>query len=78
VRSVEAEADAFGLNAAREPEGFAMSALRLSAYRKLRPGAVEEFIFYNHPSGYERVRRSMIWLQENQNAVPPASTVNSP
>jgi STE24 endopeptidase len=78
VRSVEAEADAFGLNAAREPEGFAMSALRLSAYRKLRPGAVEEFIFYNHPSGYERVRRSMIWLKENQNAVPPASTANSP
>jgi len=70
VRSVEAEADAFGLNAAREPQGFAMAAMRLSTYRKLKPGPLEEFIFYDHPSGYDRVRRSMIWLKENQNATP--------
>ena len=70
VRSVEAEADAFGLNAAGEPQGFAMAAMRLSTYRKLKPGPVEEFIFYDHPSGYDRVRRSMIWLKENQNATP--------
>jgi STE24 endopeptidase len=71
IRSIEAEADAFGLNAAREPEGFAMAAMRLSTYRKLQPGPLEEFIFYDHPSGYARVRRSMIWLKENQNATPP-------
>ena len=71
VRSVETEADAFGLNAAREPQGFAMAAMRLSTYRKLKPGPLEEFIFYDHPSGYDRVRRSMIWLKENQNATPP-------
>jgi STE24 endopeptidase len=65
IRSVEAEADAFGLNAAREPEGFAMSAMRLSTYRKLKPGPLEEFVFYDHPSGYERVRRSMLWRREN-------------
>ena len=65
VRSSEAEADAFGLNAAREPQGFASAAMRLSTYRKLRPGPVEEFVFYDHPSGYDRVHRSMIWLKEN-------------
>jgi STE24 endopeptidase len=65
IRSVEAEADAFGLNAAREPEGFAMSAMRLSTYRKVKPGPLEEFVFYDHPSGYERVRRSMLWRKEN-------------
>jgi len=70
VRSVEEEADAFGLNAAREPQGFAMVSMRLSTYRKLKPGPLEEFIFYDHPSGYERVRRSMIWLKENQNIAP--------
>jgi STE24 endopeptidase len=70
VRDVEAEADAFGLNAAREPEGFAMAAMRLSTYRKLEPGPVEEFIFYDHPSGYNRVHRSMIWRKENL-PVPP-------
>jgi STE24 endopeptidase len=65
VRTTEAEADAFGLNAAREPQGFAMAAMRLSTYRKLSPGALEEFLFYDHPSGYDRVHRSMIWLKEN-------------
>jgi STE24 endopeptidase len=77
VRSIEGEADAFGLNAAREPEGFAMAALRLSTYRKLRPGAVEEFIFYDHPSGYDRVHGAMIWLKENQNPAPTPAAANS-
>lgn len=66
VRQAEAEADAFGLNAAREPNGFATSAMRLSTYRKIHPGKWEEIIFYDHPSGYERVHGSMLWLQENQ------------
>jgi STE24 endopeptidase len=70
VRTIEAEADAFGLNAAREPQGFAMAAMRLSTYRKLSPGPVEEFLFYDHPSGYERVHRSMVWLKENMPAAP--------
>ena len=74
IRNVEAEADAFGLNAAREPEGFAMAAMRLSTYRKIKPGPVEEFLFYDHPSGYERVHRAMIWLKENLPATPPASS----
>jgi STE24 endopeptidase len=65
-RQIEAEADAFGLNAAREPNGFAMAAMRLSTYRKIHPGPLEEIIFYDHPSGYARVHGSMIWLKENQ------------
>ena len=74
VRQMEAEADAFGLNAAREPNGFAMSAMRLSTYRKIHPGALEEIMFYDHPSGYDRVHASMVWLKENQNN----STANAP
>ena len=66
IRQMEAEADAFGLNAAREPNGFAMSAMRLSTYRKIHPGALEEIVFYDHPSGYDRVHASMLWLKENQ------------
>ena len=66
IRQAEAEADAFGLNAAREPNGFAMAAMRLSTYRKLRPGPLEEIVFYDHPSGYTRVHNSMLWLAENQ------------
>ena len=76
TRQAEAEADMFGLDAAREPHGFAMAAMRLSAYRKIQPGALEEILFYDHPSGYQRVRASMVWLKENQdnptaNAPPP-------
>ena len=74
TRQVEAEADAFGLNAAREPNGFAMAATRLSTYRKIHPGALEEAIFYDHPSGYARVRGSMLWLKENQDN----ATANAP
>ncbi len=66
TRQMEAEADAFGLNAAREPNGFAMAAMRLSTYRKIHPGALEEVVFYDHPSGYDRVHASMVWLKENQ------------
>ncbi len=68
VRSYEGEADAFGINAAREPYGWATAAMRLSTYRKIRPGKFEEFVFYDHPSGYERVHAAMIWLKENQAA----------
>jgi STE24 endopeptidase len=78
IRQAEAEADMFGIDAAREPHGFAMAAMRLSAYRKIQPGPVEEFLFYDHPSGYDRVRRSMEWFKENQdnptaNAARPAT-----
>ncbi len=67
TRSFEAEADAFGLNAAREPDGFARAALDLSEYRKMHPGPVEEFIFFDHPSGWNRIHRAMVWKAEHIN-----------
>jgi STE24 endopeptidase len=73
TRQMEAEADAFGLNAAREPNGFAMVAMRLSTYRKIHPGWLEEIVFYDHPSGYARVHGAMVWLKENQDN-PTANT----
>lgn len=66
IRTAEKEADLYGLNSAREPHGFATAAMRLSTYRKIQPGYWEEVIFYDHPSGYDRVRSSMLWLRENQ------------
>jgi STE24 endopeptidase len=65
TRSMEAQADAFGLDAARQPDGFAQAALHLSEYRKMRPGAIEEFIFFDHPSGWNRIHRAMVWKAEN-------------
>lgn len=64
-RTTETEADIFGLNAAREPDGFASVAMKLSEYRKIDPGYWEEIIFYDHPSGKTRVLTAMKWKAEN-------------
>ncbi|MEN2786016.1 M48 family metalloprotease [Sphingomonas qilianensis] len=72
IRHHEIEADIFGLDAAREPDGFAKTAMRLSEYRKISPGAVEEILFFDHPSGENRVRRSMQWKKDH---VPGATMV---
>jgi STE24 endopeptidase len=61
TRTMETEADEFGLNVAREPDGFADASLILSEYRKIRPGKWEEIVFYDHPSGYNRILMSMTW-----------------
>src|SRR5690606_29842145 len=65
IRSNEAEADIYGLNAAREPDGFATTALKLSEYRKLDPTPFEEIVFYDHPSGRSRIFMSMQWKAEH-------------
>ena len=65
VRLNESAADAFGLELAREPDGFAMAAMRLSEYRKIEPGLLEEALLYDHPSGATRVRMAMEWKARN-------------
>jgi STE24 endopeptidase len=61
VRITEREADAFGINTSREPDGMAKVALKLGTYRKLNPTPLEEFIFFDHPSGRARIRMAMDW-----------------
>src|SRR5206468_1184225 len=65
TRITEREADAFGINAAREPDGMAEVALKLGAYRKLDPTPLEEIIFFDHPSGRARIRMAMYWKAAN-------------
>jgi len=71
VRTSEAEADMFGLNAARQPDGFAQGAIHLGEYRKMKPGPVEEWVFFDHPSGYNRIHRAMQWKAENLQLFQP-------
>ena len=61
IRTNEAAADLFGLNAAREPDGSATVDLRLASYRKIEPGALEEWFMFDHPSGRARVFMAMQW-----------------
>ncbi|HTP88125.1 MAG TPA: M48 family metallopeptidase [Bryobacteraceae bacterium] len=64
-RTDEYEADIFGLNTSRQPDGFAEAALLLGEYRKLEPGPIEEMIFFDHPSGHTRIYSAMRWKAEN-------------
>ena len=64
-RVVEREADIFGINAAREPDGMAKIALKLGIYRKMEPTPLEESIFFDHPSGRSRIRMAMDWKAAN-------------
>ena len=66
IRSNEAAADIFGLNAARQPDGFALIALKLAEYRKLDPGPLEELLWFDHPSGRARIRMAMQWKAQLQ------------
>jgi STE24 endopeptidase len=70
TRTVEAEADIFGLNAARQPDGEAEVTLKLGEYRKLSPGPVEEWIFFDHPSGRSRILTAMRWKAEHLHEPP--------
>jgi len=65
VRTQEHEADMFGINASRQPDGFAEAAIHLAEYRKMNPGPIEEFIFFDHPSGRNRILDAMRWKKEN-------------
>jgi Zn-dependent protease with chaperone function len=76
VRVTEREADAFGINTSREPDGMAKVALKLGAYRKLNPTPLEEFIFYDHPSGRARIRMAMDWKAANLPAGESGTTEN--
>jgi STE24 endopeptidase len=61
TRFNEQQADMFALNAAREPDGAGEAAILLSEYRKMEPGPFEEWFFYTHPSGWNRVHNAMVW-----------------
>jgi STE24 endopeptidase len=78
VRVTEREADAFGINTSREPDGMAKVALKLGAYRKLDPTPLEEFIFYDHPSGRARIRMAMDWKAAHLPAGESAAAESTP
>jgi STE24 endopeptidase len=73
TRLQEKEADMFGLNASRQPDGFAQAAIHLGEYRKMRPGPIEEFLFFDHPSGYNRIHSAMVWKSQNLELFQPSS-----
>jgi len=71
TRTMEYEADMYGLNAAQQPDGEANVDLMLGEYRKLDPGPVEEFIFFDHPSGRTRITAAMRWKAGHPESASP-------
>ncbi|PHR63186.1 MAG: peptidase M48 [Robiginitomaculum sp.] len=76
IRSNEVEADIFGLNASQEPDGNAEVDMMLGEYRKMRPGKWEEILFFDHPSGYNRVLMAMKWKAAHE--VIEANVLDNP
>src|SRR6202167_3048227 len=73
IHTQEYEADMYGLNASRQPDGFAQAAIHLGEYRKMNPGPFEEWIFFDHPSGRNRIYAAMRWKAENLRLFMPAA-----
>ena len=61
IRLIETDADQFSLVHANEPDGLSKALIKTAEYRAPSPSAIEEFIFYDHPSVENRVRRAMEW-----------------
>lgn len=60
-RMGESEADNYSLRTVNEPDALAGALVKTAEYRYPRPGAVQEFLFYTHPSVERRVRNAMQW-----------------
>jgi STE24 endopeptidase len=71
TRTMEFEADMYGLNAARQPDGEANVDMLLGEYRKLDPSPLEELIFFDHPSGRTRITAAMRWKAEHPETASP-------
>ena len=61
TRLQESDADAFSLRVAHEPTGLAKALVKTIEYRADSPSALEEALFYDHPSVRRRVQRAMDW-----------------
>jgi STE24 endopeptidase len=69
-RWVETQADAYSLRTENRPDGLASALVKTAEYRYPRPTAIEEVVFYDHPSVERRVRTAMEWKAAHPE--PPA------
>ena len=61
IRLGENQADQYSLETVNLPDGLASALVKTAEYRDPRPGKLQEFLFYTHPSVERRVRRAMDW-----------------
>ena len=68
ARTIETDADNYSLRTENKPDALSSALVKTAEYRYPRPNAIEEFLFYDHPSVERRVRRAMEW----KSAHPPS------
>jgi STE24 endopeptidase len=56
-------------------DALATALVKTAEYRNPRPGVVQEFVFYTHPSVERRVRAAMEWKAAHQAAAANAPEV---
>lgn len=61
VRAGEREADNYSLRHVNLPDALASALVKTAEYRYPRPSALQEALFYTHPSVEWRVRNAMEW-----------------
>lgn len=61
TRIAESEADAYSLQTVNLPDALASALVKTAEYRNPRPSALQEALFYTHPSVERRVRTAMEW-----------------
>lgn len=57
----ETQADEYSMKTQNLPDAMAAALVKTAEYRNPRPGKLEEFLFYSHPSVERRVRAAMEW-----------------
>jgi STE24 endopeptidase len=71
ARTIETHADLYSLRTENRPDALATALVKTAEYRYPRPSAIEEIIFYDHPSVERRVRAAMDWKAAHPQP-PPA------
>jgi STE24 endopeptidase len=66
TRVGETEADQYSLETVNEPEALATALIKTAEYRYPRPSALQEALFYTHPSVEKRALRAMEWKAKTQ------------
>jgi STE24 endopeptidase len=70
TRLGENQADRYSLRTVNLPDALASALIRTAEYRDPRPGAVQELLFYTHPSVEKRVLAAMQWKAAQGAAAP--------
>lgn len=72
TRMGETESDQYSLETVNEPDALATALVKTAEYRYPRPTALQEALFYTHPSVEKRALMAMEWKAAHPKEGPPS------